>query len=600
MAKHAQLPPSPPPSSGGPGGPREQVPPAGWRRRRAAWVGAAAAVLVVAAVSVPVAPGVFTDVRARLPWNAAPQGCAGTVTVEAVVAPAVEAPVTALVAGLRGHRLDGGSCLAVRVRAQDPLDTVEGAAVLPPSRAPQVWVGDSSLWTQRLTRWEHRHVGSLGASPVVLLGAQSRVDASGWTASPPTWTALLTSGGDLTLPALPGDAGSQLALAAVWQAAGRGEAADRVVAAATLAAQRSPFTNEDEAVAAITTAENAAATGAPASPDPTGAAPDPARSTLVVGSEQAMLRANQDAGRAALAAVYPADGSPMLDFPVERVADDVQDPAHRAGTDLVVAALTGPQARDVLRAAGLRDADGGDPPSGVARRAVARAATPGAADLAGFLARWTTLSQPSRMLTVVDVSLSMRSPVPGTGTNRVQLAGRAAAAVHDLLPDSSSAGLWAFAQHLDGDRPYRQLAPVEPLGAPDGGTTHRRVVHDRLLGMESALAGGGTGLYATALAAVRAQRVGYDAQAANLVLLLTDGENDTDDPLTLEETVQALRSDAAASPDRPVRLVCIGIGPDTDADTLRTLAAATGGSAYQADSPGQLQSVLYDAIARRP
>ena len=599
MAKHAQSPqPQPPPPAARRAG----------RGRRAAWVGAAAAVLVVAAVSVPsVAPGVFTDVRARLPWNATAQGCAGTVTVEVVVAPAVEAPVTALVAGVRGRRLDAGSCLAVRVRAQDPLDTVEGAAVLPPSRAPQVWVGDSSLWTRRLTRWEHRRAGSLGVSPVVLLGAQSRVDASGWTANPPTWTALLTAGGDLTLPALPGDAGSQLALAALWQAGGRGEAADRVVAAATLAAQRSPFTNEDEAVTAITAAENAAATGAPSptsspgsSGDATGPVSDPARSTLVVSSEQAMLRANQDAGRAALAAVYPADGSPMLDFPVERVADDVQDPAHRAGADLVLAALTSPAARDVLRAAGLRDADGGDPPSGVARRSVARAAAPDAADLAGFLARWTTLSQPSRMLTVVDVSLSMRAPVPGAGTNRVQLAGRAAAAVHDLLPDSSSAGLWAFAQHLDGDRPYRQLVPVEPLGTPDAGATHRRVLHERLLGMESALAGGGTGLYATALAAVRAQRAGYDAQAANLVLLLTDGQNDSDDPLTLEETVQALRADAAASADRPVRLVCIGIGPDTDGDTLRALAAATGGSAYQADSPGQLQSVLYDAIARRP
>lgn len=554
--------------------------------RTAAWVAAGMLTISAAAAGMPfVAPQVLSGPRSHLPWFPG-ASCAGTTVVEVVAVPLV-APVVGQVAEeLQGHRLAGGSCLSVRVRAQDSADTIASSAVLPPSHAPQLWVGDSSLRTSRLTAWQVRAVGSFASTPVVMVSSATAVAARGWAGSPPTWQQLFADTRTLALPEATRTAQGQLAMIALWQSAGKGAVADRVVAAATLAARRSRYGTQDAALAAVI--------------DPPDGVPDTA-APLVLTTEQSVLAANRDSLRAILTPIYPRDGSPFLDFPVLRIEQGGQDAAHAEGTDLILAAVSSVRAREQARAIGLRAADGGDPPQGQRGlpATVRRTTQPAAAELTRFLARWSALAVPSRLLTAIDVSQSMKALVPGTRTSRLDLAARAAAAVGDLLPDTSSAGLWAFALKMDGARPYRVLSSVAALGAREGTLTHRAVVQRELRHLDGALTGGGTGLFVTALAAVRAQRAGYDPRAANAVVLFTDGTNENDPTMTLQQLVDTLRQESVAAADRPVRLVCIGLGPGADLKTLQAMAGATGGSAYRAGTAGQLQSVLYDAIARR-
>jgi Ca-activated chloride channel family protein len=550
--------------------------------------GLVSAVLIalLALLAVPaVLPGVLPGVRGALPWFPARTACRPT-TVEVVAPPSVQAVVDAVVAPLQGRVLDDGSCVEVRVRAQEPAETVISSDVLPPAQAPQVWISDSTLWSAQLTRWKTQQVGSLGISPVVLTSSANAVQRLGWTGRPPSWTQAMDGTHALATDPLDASADAELAMVALWQSAGKGLIAERAVAAAVLAAGRT------RTIEGQTPLEVASANAADA--------------PLIASSELKMINANRDAPAANLVAVYPREGAPFLDFPVLRVSPQLQDQAHSAATDVVVTALTSDDARIAARAAGLRDATGGaltgagHSIAGVAGgTAVKRLASPSTAELIGFLKRLAVVAAPSRILAVVDVSLSMRTVVPGTGLSRMELAGRAATAAGELLTDASSAGLWVFALKMDADKPYRELTPVAPLGSADGSATHRDTVNARLATLGAQLTGGGTGLYETALAAIRAQRATFDPRSVNTVVLFTDGTNENDARINLNQLVESLSLDAAAAPDRPVRLVAIGMGPTADLASLRVMAAPTGGAAYRADTPAQLRRVLFDALARR-
>lgn len=52
-------------------------------------------------------------------------------------------------------------------------------------------------------------------------------------------------------------------------------------------------------------------------------------------------------------------------------------------------------------------------------------------------------------------------------------------------------------------------------------------------------------------------------------------------------------------PAKPVPVIAIGYGPDTDQDALEQIAAATDGAAYQALEPTDISTVLVDAVTQR-
>jgi hypothetical protein len=108
---------------------------------------------------------------------------------------------------------------------------------------------------------------------------------------------------------------------------------------------------------------------------------------------------------------------------------------------------------------------------------------------------------------------------------------------------------------------------------------------------------GGTGLYDTTLAAVRAARADYDPRSVSSVVIITDGKDEDDGSIGLDPLAAKLK--AEVDPTRPVKVIGIGLGPDADLAALKKIAEATGGSAYSALDPKDLQTVLFDALRKR-
>jgi Mg-chelatase subunit ChlD len=280
---------------------------------------------------------------------------------------------------------------------------------------------------------------------------------------------------------------------------------------------------------------------------------------------------------------------------VLRVGRSDEDPVVSAGADLVAAALTSPDATRLTRPAGFDAPSRTVAPTTVAGRAAAAAA---AEQVNAFVRRVRQQAVPSRLLLLMDVSGSMGLRVR-PGLSRGRLASTAALSAGRLLPDDSTIGLWKFAGAQPGGLAYAEVAPIDELGAIQGGQTHRDVVNRALAALPQQLSSGGTALYDATLAGVRAVRESYDPAATNAVVVFTDGANEYPDGITLRQFQQAVRADARANPGRPIVLVLIGIGPSADMPALRAMAAPVGGRAYRAQSPAALRVVLFDAIANR-
>jgi hypothetical protein len=473
--------------------------------------------------------------------------------------------------------LGDGVCAVADVRAQEPLQTVGDLGALDPGALPAVWVPDSTMWIDRAGDAPLQVTVSMGSSPVVLATSRAAADALGWTAQPPTWGQTLAGGHPVAVPDLAASPEGLSALAAVRASLGSDPDADNAIVQAVLAAERAKPVSPTDALAA----------GAAGSAD----------APLVPVSEQEVLRANRGTTDSELVAVYPTEGTPYLDYPVLRVGE--QFDAARDATDAVVQALSSPRAAALMQKAGFRGTDLSAPPAAGERTGTRQdaptALTQQPADVQGLLARLSALAKPSRLLAVFDVSTSMRAPV-GART-RATLARDAAKSALALFPDNASIGLWVFARKLDGDADWVELAPTRPLAASAEGAEQRDVLTEQLDQIPARLAPGGTGLYDTTLAAVRAARADYDPTAVNSVVLVTDGKDEDAATIGLPALLQTLT--AEVDPTRPVKVIGIALGPDADLDALQQIATATGGAAYSAVDENDLQTVLFDALRQR-
>ena len=455
--------------------------------------------------------------------------------------------------------LDDDVCAVAQVTAQEPLQTVGDLGALEADALPAVWVPDSSLWAARAGDAPLEGAGSVGSSPVVLATSRAVADSLGWTGTPPTWGQALTTDRPLAVPDLAASAEGLSALAAVRSSLGGGEQADNAVVEAVLAAAR--------------------------------ATPVAPADGLVPMSEQEVFQANHEVESPPLVAVYPSEGSPVLDYPVLRVGE--RSASERAAVDAVVDRLGSDAARTRLRAAGFRTGDG-RAPEGI-RAEAPEQLTLDPAEVQGLFDRLSSLAKPSRLLAVFDVSASMEASV-GTG-NRATLARDAAKSALTLFPDDAAIGLWVFARNVADGNDWAELVPTRTLDTDAGGRPQRDALADQLDSVPDRLAPGGTGLYDTALAAVRAARADYDPTAVSSVVLVTDGQDEDSDSIGLDRLLETLHAEWDAS--RPVKVIGIALGPDADRGALDEIAAATGGAAYSAVDENDLQTVLFDALRQR-
>jgi hypothetical protein len=150
---------------------------------------------------------------------------------------------------------------------------------------------------------------------------------------------------------------------------------------------------------------------------------------------------------------------------------------------------------------------------------------------------------------------------------------------------------------LVGENDWMELVPTRTLDADAGGQPQRDELAEQLETIPDRLAPGGTGLYDTTLAAVRAARADYDPTSVSSVVIVTDGRDEDDGSIGLDELVRRLAEETDET--RPVKVVAIALGPEADLSALQRVAEATGGGAYSAVDENDLQTVLFDALRQR-
>jgi len=323
---------------------------------------------------------------------------------------------------------------------------------------------------------------------------------------------------------------------------------------------------------------------------PTPASPSRARwsrqAPIVPTSEQAVVASNRQAtiGTGNVQAILPGAGRAHARLP---------DPAHRprhgpaAETDAVRAVideLTSSEARSTLLAAGFRDPAGTAPiGSGIRQEKVRVLPEPGAKDVGDLTRELDSISTPSHLLLVFDVSLSMTDPADRR-LRRVDLVAGAAQVATDLLPDTSSIGLWAFSAKMNGKPglgpdvadaaarpdPAQRGEPPQRTPAPRGPDTDlpARRRHGAVRDHRG-----------------RARLHGQDLRPArrHSVVILTDGQNDINwrtDPGPARGPHR--RSQRAGG--KKVAIYTAGSAPTTDYQALSAISKASGAASTRINS----------------
>lgn len=521
-------------------------------------------VVVLLAVGAVAAAGVVWVTTRPAEQDATPAagGCPITAAVQVTAAPEVSAVVRDVLSGPIPGGEDG--CVVAEVTSQEPLQTLAGLSAGAGSRPPQIWIPDDVSWAERAGTAVTGTRGALARTSLVLATSQTVADAAGWLTDPPTWSEALTA-----------PAGIALADPAV-------EVEGLLAAAAAQATSADQATADDAVVQAVVQAGRSVDTAAALAAAIAGAADAPVAAV----TERQVRDATAD-GVGQLVLIAPAGGSPQLTPTVLRTVN-----GDGAAVDAVLERLAAAAADgSAVRAAGWRDAQG----QGADGSSAPPLLQPPDGDLAALTARVAALAAPSRLLTVVDVSASMDADT-GDGT-RAELARDALTTALAVLPDRTVGSLWVFAAQLQGDQDWRELLPPRPLATPVGEGDQRRALAEQFAAIPDLLVGGGTGLYDTTLAAVRAAREGFDPGAVSIVVLITDGTDD--DPAGIGERQLLDTLTAEADPARPVQIIAVGIGPDTDSTVLDRIAEATGGRAYTALRAADLTTVLFDALRSR-
>lgn len=471
----------------------------------------------------------------------------------------------------------GGDCSNRVVVTSEPANVTAARLADENGNRPDVWIPDSSVWTERTTApgtGVPSNNVSVAVSPLVVAVPHSVADRHG-------------GGRAISLDQLiPGPADTTNPVPWVLPNPSR--------SAATVGALI------DLSSAAATQPNGAARYGTvirAAEREPIGLSQEATRQSALPTTEQQLYAYNVAHPNAKLVAAYGT--SPFrFDYPfvVLTTEHTLRDRAAE-----VLKTLQGSLGRQLLVAAGFRTADAA--PTRLLlgavgpRAAQARVSALADADtVRAAIGQYRAITSPSRLLALLDVSGSMATRVPGAHhATRLDLAIQASVDGLAVYPDDTVVGVWEFSTNLTATTDYRVVAPLQQLGRGPDGVTGRQQIAQALAGIK--VEHGGTGLNDTILAGIREVRRHWDPNRVNSVVVITDGGNSDRNGISTPALLRTLT--AENDPNRPVRLFAIAYGPSSDFASLQKIAAVTSGRAYAAPDPRDIGHVLADAIGRR-
>jgi hypothetical protein len=520
--------------------------------------------------------------------------CAERTTLRVATAPSIAPPARAVADRLEARE----RCLDVIVEARESADVLQDLARTapgsagtaagspsasgPPSSAPpaavpaappDAWLPESTLWLRRARAAGAFQVPAEGVSvastPIVLALDGRSATRLGRRAG---WPALVADPKPPVPVVLPDPATSPVGFGALVGIRGLGRAAQQDSAAAGAAAIMRRLAPRTVSVDGETV------------PPPAGPG---AREAAVVSTEQQVLL-GAAAGRRQVA-VYPPAAVPGPDYPYAVLTTG----PGRPGATAFLRALLATEGATAVTGHGLRTPRGEAPaavPAGAGIRTAdyPPARLPREPDALRLLNAWGGVHISARMLAVFDVSGSMAAQVPGSAETRLSATVKAAQGGAGLLLGTTQIGVWAFSTDLDGDRDYREIVPVGPVGP-------RRAAIVEQLGRMKVKPNGATGLYDTTLAAYRDATRNWTPGRINMVLILTDGKDDNASGISRADLLRELGG--LVDRKRPVPILFIGVGPDIDPDELRQIATVTGGRVALTERPSGIRQIFFTALA---
>lgn len=496
-------------------------------------------------------------------------GCSSTGQASVAVSPDLAPTVAELVDSTSTSDL---GCVEFEVLARDSSAATQG--LVGGAEVPDLWIPDSMTWVRKANKVLPEPVAlaaeSVAFSPAVV------VAGAGDLPEPASWGEVMRTPGIRLGNPMSSAAAAAPVLAAVAEAEASNTDPQEVAAALVPVAQAQSQQLSDDA---LTSAD-----GAPAVADSVRA-----NGGKGVVTEQVAVSMGPE-----FDAAVPATGTVFMAYPLVISASVERRGEATVASGRLLELLSSERGAAALSTAGFRTSAeeplGGDRGVGV----VSELKIGNAATAERALARWSALAVPTRALVAIDVSGSMAAPAEG-GT-RMGLTQQAALVGIGLFPDNAQLGLWAFSVDLGGPQvDFKELAPTAKLG-PIGGGSHRDRLGSAVYSLDT-MVKGGTGLYDTVFAAYKTALDGYDPNAVNAVIVLTDGENEDPSSITRTQLMEGLAR--MADPARPVVVVGIGITDDADEEVLAEMAKVTGGSSFIARDPADIPTVFAKALSQR-
>ncbi|SNV17851.1 von Willebrand factor type A domain [Dermatophilus congolensis] len=324
---------------------------------------------------------------------------------------------------------------------------------------------------------------------------------------------------------------------------------------------------------------------------------------LFVTSEQAFAAYAKEHADSPLVALAPEGGSVFLSY--RAVTMPTTDPNTAHATDALIQALSSEAGQKRATDAGFRNEEGKEAPEvpapdGPTRLKTDRMDQPSTEHIRSILTQWMSVAHGMRLITLVDTSQSMGTVdgtaaaggAPGAGPgNRITHAAGSAANGLAGLPSNNDVGLWEFSQNPAKPGNWREVVPFGPLG--DEKSDQRGKLKAAAQSVPGAV-GGNTPLFDTLLDAVLKLQEGYDPKRMNVVLVLTDGKNDSPDSMNLSglsKTLQRMTNNG-----RRISVAAVGIGKDVDQGSLKKIAEVTNGAFYYAEKPEDVDPMVAKAL----
>jgi hypothetical protein len=490
-----------------------------------------------------------------------------------------------------------GRCVLVQVSERAPapvLRTLIGDRVDVLPQRPDGWVADSSAWIRLARKQGAQDIGAgetvVATSPLVFATRKSLADVFAAGKTEMSWNMVFpatfhgrvqptSQEPDIVRVPDPSQAGAGIAtLAAARDIVGGGERGAKSLSAFVRWAQAAAMPDYS---AMMTALDDRSFWQRP----------------VVIVPEQSVWRYGRTASPDPIVALHPREGTINLDYPYVVTASDA---SKAEASRLFGEWLRRPRVQDEVRHEGFRTADGKLPPYDAGPNIPTQqpsprpSITPAVIDEA--LDAWSRLAPPANILVLADVSKHMTEPIKGGGGTRWDVALKAARLGLQLFPNSTSMGLWTFADGLGGAKGYRELVGLGPMTQPANGDQFvRRSRIDELI-QTLTVENRASSLDDALLSGFREVSRRYDPMMNNIVLALTAGADDGRG-ITGQDLVAKLRSEW--NPDKPVQIIVVAFGSDYNQATLLPAANITNGSLYAADQPGQIIDVFLSALARR-